>query len=505
MANQKNMKAESAKNDKVQKFERDYGKWFDMTASAMKKNAGYEWTQWDSLALGQMFENWQGYGDSLVRPVFEAAGTGVSNLGPAITGNLGLVAMAYAALPIQNFASVQPLDDASGRIYYRKSVAKTTRGNSFVDANGETIITGVQEGQELISPLGAMNKEMDEFASENQTLRVKLTPGQTAITATLGSTVLNGSSGLNVKPHTLNITFVDNNGLHLSAAMDDGKGNVVGVNVVGNQSTIDYDTGALNVSLTTGGVTNATYAIISYSNDFIAATAVPTFSWQITSKQIEANYWLLQSSYSNIAEAVMKKRFGTALPDLIQSDLVGQISNIVMVNAIRKLLESAIRNEAKGLTNPITWSMTPEVGVSKADQRLTFGDVLVQAVDTMYKHSGKGAISAIITGYKGRQVLTTAGMQNINSSVAGPYICGNFGGVPVYFAPNTALTDNDVLVIYRGQNWFEAPLVYAPFLPVSVYSGQNVGNMLVNAHAGYHAAAIESLVDGFVQRIKLID
>jgi hypothetical protein len=78
-------------------------------------------------------------------------------------------------------------------------------------------------------------------------------------------------------------------------------------------------------------------------------------------------------------------------------------------------------------------------------------------------------------------------------------------GVPVFYAPSSVLPANEMLVGYRGDMWFEAPLVYAPFIPVTTVStaGQP-GNVFINNVGVAHGAGLETVSKGFVQRITLI-
>lgn len=460
---------------KISKYESQYGDYIQLAADAMKEKFEYNWTSNDSLAFGQYAETWQSY-----RPVMEADITSRNTLGPAIQSNLGIIAMSYASLPIQNLASVQPLNDEAGTVFFRQGLAAKARG-------------GVAAGEQLISPYGAVNSKIDSFTSETQT-----------VSATLGAdlTVAVPLTALGeIKPGSVRISVAGGK----IKGIDDGEGHILGVGIDANASTINYATGAISLKLAGAagkGIVTGDKVDVVYAHSVIDSDSIPTMKWVLTSKVVQADYYVLQSQYSNLSELVLKKRFGSDLANEITGDLVSQITSSVMNKAIASLRAAAIRNEvATGRT--VVWPFYAPSGVSEADHRRTFDDKLIEATGEMYKISGKGDVSTLIVGTRGKQVLKSAGMRMIKNAVSGPHLCGMYDSVPVYYAPNTVLGDNEILVVYRGANWHEAPIVYAPFLPVTTVSGNATDNVLTNAQAAYHAAGLESVVDGFCVRVTL--
>lgn len=459
-------------------YDRKYGNLIDMCQEVMRKKFKYEWKDNDTLAFGRYADTWQEY-----KPVLEADMTTRSTLGEPLSSNLGLVAMSYAALPIQNFASIQPLSEESGTVYYRNGIATMDRG-------------GVAKGDSLISPMGAVNAGISNYVSETQVLSKKIENNTTLEynDLQLGKEIIKGQIRISVAGNKVK-------------GMDDGEGHILGVGIDASGSTINYETGALTIKftdLTGAGVQNNDMMDITYQQSTLAADQVPTMKWTLDGKVVRVDYDILQSNYSSIAEVVLRKRFGTDLNDQITMDLVTQITSSILLKSITKLRNASIQNETL-LNDKITWSMKPKDGVSEIDHRRTFDDNFVTAVDMMFRLAGKGEISTIITGMKGKTVLQSSGMKLMRNSVSGPHLCGMYGDIPVYYAPNSALGKNEMLVIYRGTNWYEAPLVYAPFLPVTVTAGRSVHNVLQNSQAVYHASALETVMSGFCIRITLTD
>lgn len=461
---------------KAAKYESQYGDYMEIARESLKTKFKYEWTANDTLAFGQYADTWQEY-----RPIMESDATSVNTLGPAIQSNMGLIAMSYAALPIQNLASVQPLSDEAGTIFYRKGIATVSRGN-------------VNAGDDLITPMGQINKDIASYASETQVKSVIITD-KTVLTYNAIAT------GAELRPGQVKISVSAGK----IKAMDDGEGHIVGVGIDADNSTVNYDTGAISLKFTDlagKGVINNDTIDITYHQSTTDANTIPSMKWVLASKVVNSDYYVLQSQYSNLSEMVLRKRFGADLADQVTSDLVAQITASVMFKAIATLRTMAIANEvASGTT--ITWALAAPTGVSDFDHRRSFDDKLIDAVAVMYSLAGKGDVSALVVGSKGKQILKSAGMTMIKSAVSGPHLCGMYDNVPVYYAPNTALGDNEMLVVYRGTNWYEAPIVYAPFLPVTTVSGRAIQNVLTNAQAAYHSAALDSVMDGFVVRITI--
>lgn len=462
---------------RIAKYENEFSDYIGIAAEAMKDKFEYDWTSNDTLAFGQYAETWQSY-----RPVMEADITSRNALGPAIQSNLGIIAMSYASLPIQNLASVQPLTDEAGTVFFRQGLAAKARG-------------GIEKNEQLISPYGAINQNIDSFVSETQSVG-------TVIAANAGAVGPYSLSALGeVKPGSVRVNVAGGK----IKGMDDGEGHILGVGIDAEASTVNYATGAIVIKLVdpaAKGIATGNAVDVVYAHSVIDSDSIPTMKWVLSSKVVQSDYYVLQSQYSNLSELVLKKRFGTDLANEITGDLVSQITSSVMNKAIRTLRNAALRNEID-TGRSVVWPFYAPSGVSEADHRRTFDDKLIEATGEMYKIAGKGDVSTLIVGTRGKQVLKSAGMRMIKNAVSGPHLCGMYDSVPVYYAPNTVLADNEILVVYRGANWHEAPMVYAPFLPVTTVSGNATDNVLTNAQAAYHAAAIENVVDGFCVRITL--
>lgn len=426
------------------------------------------WSMYDTVAVGKYMETWEEY-----IPVLEDDSTTRAQLGDVLKIGLGLVALQYATLPITAFASVQPLDDEAGVIYYRRILATSTRG-------------AYTAGQEIFgaTPGGQVD---DAYYTEEVTYGP-----YTVLAGEATADTVTGTLQTPVRPRELRI---DITGSVTQTGIDDGAGNLYGNGI---QGTINYTSGAF--SITSTGLTVGDKLTIVYQQNLAESDQIPGFKWDLTSKVVRASYFLVQSQFSTFAEFNVRRRFGRILSDDMASDAVAQINGSVLTSGIRKLRNTAITN---GLA-AITWSETVPAGSSVIEHRQTFVDALETASTNIGNATGRGAISFIIAGSKARIILRSLGFKSDAKSIPGPYLAGYFDGIPVFFTPNTIVLDDEVIVGYRGSLWFESPLVYSPFLPVTTVKGQIGTNLFQNGVATAHAAAIDTVVKEFVTRIRIV-
>lgn len=449
---------------KLRNYERKYGQYFEMVEKFRKERFKLsDLSMHEKLALGQYMENWENY-----LPILESDPTARGVLGDIVQARMGLVALQYATLPIADLASVQPLNEQWGVIYYRKLVATTTRA-------------GVTEGTTVANAAGLVYQNPDYY-SEASTEQFNTTTGVTTYSINLtGSPTLPRYVQINVGP---------------AKAIDDGQGNILGTGVSG---TVNYATGVLNLTINNPAVTLGTDKIVvTYHQNLVESNRIPGFQWKLDSKVVYSQFFTIATQYSTVSEWLVKQRFDRVLSQDLVADSVAQINSTVLSLAIRKLKQAADSNS----TN-VTWDATTSTGSSKAEHRITFNDAIEQALTRIGDRSGYAGRSFIVVGSQGRVILGTLGLKPLVKTVSGPYLLGYWDGTPVYYAPQPVLGQNEVLVGYRGTNWFESPVVYAPFMPVMTVEGPATPNPMLKNMAVAHAAAVEVVLPEFVEKIKI--
>lgn len=427
----------------------------------------------EKYSIGVYLDNWKKLKPLEVQRLQESGVTSADVLGPIAKTDLDLVATQIAVLPITALASVQPLQSRIGLVYYRRAVATTTRG-------------GVTQGTELISPTGVLNTSvnLDRYVSDTLVDNSYTYNGtDTSKTWTLSAPV---------RPNSVRV-----NGPQNTFAIDDGSGNIVGR---GMDGTINYDTGQLTVYFRDRtGWNNGDVVSVTYSVNLVAADTISGFKWIFESKEARAKFYVLQTDYSTLDDLEVRQRFGQALDVQAQADLVNQINGAVLMEAIRTLYQSALQVS----TTIPTFNITPPTGISLREHLAGFDYYLEEARIEISKRTYTAVPRALITSDVGLKVLRTIGATVVDRSVAGPYYAGEYRGMAIYYVPPSAslMPSNDMVVVHRGDNWFESPLVYAPYLPVTVSEipGTNAFRALVGAA---HAAAVESVVPAYAQLIR---
>jgi hypothetical protein len=461
------------------KFESKYGDLIEFASESLKDKFEYDWTMQDSSALGKALNNWH---DNL--EIFESDMTTRSQLGPALSSNIGFVAMQYASLPIQYLASVQPIDDASGTIFYRTAIAGTDRGN-------------IAKGDELLGAYGKQNSGINNYMSDTQ-VKSDMTiadnagaPKNGPYAFTLTGTLIAGKQSVDIGGKV--------------KAIDDGEGHFIGVGVDADASTINYETGACTITFTAlaaKGINVGDTITIVYVQTIVDGADVPSFTWATVSKTVNARYYILQSTYNTLTDHQVKKKFGKDFGTEIASDLVQQSNTAVLIDTIDNLRKSANVNRVN-TGNAITWSNVAPTAVSDINYRQTFEDKIIEAVDEMYDIVGKGDASFYITNTKGKQIFKSLGMKTVRTGVTGVHLIGMLDGAPVYYAPSNILAKNEIIVGYRGAQFFESACVHAPYMPLTTETG-SVRENVFTKHSGIaSASANESLVNGFVQLISI--
>lgn len=460
------------------RLESQYGQVIEEVSKSFESRYGdnLAFSGFDSVALGKQLETWD-----KMKEVFEADAFTSANMGDYLRSGLGLVASTYATLPIQLLASVQPIEDEAGIVYMRRAVASNTRG-------------GVTAGSVLLSEFGELNAGLASFVTD------EVVDDSHLLTATAGTINADYNFTLTgpIKKGSLKIQI----GTTINT-LDDSEGHILGVNI-NPTSTVDYITGAVVLKLASvAGLVEGAKITITYVQDLVATDAVPSSKWDLVPALIQANYYLLQSSYSSIASFQIKQRFGTVLADDITRDTVAQINGSVLFNAVKKLRAAAIKNEASFSGTTLSFNDVAPAGVSLSDHRRSFFDTTEDSISRMETMTGKGNVSFLIVGAKGRKILSAVGFKAQNRNITGVYLMGFLDGVPVFSAPKSVLPDDEILVGNRGTSWFESPLVYSPFLPVTLTQSQGTINSFTNSVGVAHGAGLAVTVPGFIQRIKV--
>ena len=181
----------------------------------------------------------------------------------------------------------------------------------------------------------------------------------------------------------------------------------------------------------------------------------------------------------------------------------------MLVSAINsEITRSLIKLLEANSTGPTTlFPKTPPAGVSFFEHKQTFKDSLAEAESVMLGNAGRGMISSIVAGRDVCAILgTLPGFVKLSDgSTIGSHIYGTLDGATVVRVPYDEVLDtNRALLLYKGTSPFEAPAVYAPYMPLVVTTALPTGaNPLLNQKAAAVWSAIESLVPNFITTLDV--
>lgn len=408
---------------------RDYMEFYESKSTLAKTRTV---TNEDLWALGQQLENFEEY------KAFSEANGSMGDLGVLPNIALDVITASAAQSPISLFASVQPLQEQQGTIYFKNVVARTTRGNvtagdTLVDVNGRKLRPKAFSGEEIYGEVLASTVD-----------------GTTSYTATVDYAP--------VRKRTVEVILTTNIDVKL---IDDGKGNLIGT---GGHGTINYESGDVVVTLLENPGDGADALKISYASNFEVMDEIPTISSDYDSISVKARTFALRSDIGLFKSFSLGKRFGINVEESIARDLTQELTTEVASGVV---MEAYL-----GATGNTTWDKAIPDGASYSytEHKLTFFDALSDAESTILGNAGRsGGQAALIAGLKATAIIRTLpGFKpaaNLNA-VLGTHFFGTLDGKPVI--RTTVIPENEVLLVSKGTSMFDNAVVYAPYLPLFV-------------------------------------
>lgn len=421
----------------------------------------------DVYALGKQLENFEIY-----KELCEEDGS-IGQLGKIPDVAFDVLTVAYGTSPLSAIASIQPIDEEQGTIYYKNVVAATTKGS-------------VNAGDVLSGPMGGDNYAADGYASSAVVGEAHgdTVDGTTDYSFVLVNTPLRAGS---VRIELAQLGLV---------ATDNGAGQLIGFDI---QGTIDYNTGAVSITLKSNPADGHTITA-SYQSDYESAEDIPKILMKFTSKTVNARLWALKDTIGMQQSYALRRRFGMVAEDEVAQDLVAAINSEQMNAATRMLLA-----KAQGET---TFQKAAPSGISYAEHKQGFKDALAQAEAVILGNAGRGTISALVAGRNVCALIgTLQGFNKLSDGAAiGPHIFGTLDGILVIRVPNQhVMNPDEAVALYKGKSNFESALVSAPYMPLVVTSALPHGsNPLMNQKAAAVWGAIDVLVPNFITKIKLV-
>lgn len=420
-------------NEKVEQYFEKYKDYMEFFETKSNLASGRGVTNEDLFALGQQLENYEEF------QTFSEANGSSADLGVLPNIALDVITASSAQSPIALFASIQPLQEEQGTIYFKSVVAETTRGNM---AKGD-VLTNAVNGR-VKRPQGFSGEEVygeDSGAVGDGTVK------------TFAFTV----NYAPVRARNFEIVLDDGGAVKL---VDDGKGNLIGL---GGQGTVDYTTGAVSVTFVDAPA-NGVKVLVNYATNFEVMNEIPTIRSEYDSIGVRARTFALRSDIGLFKSFSLGKRFGINVEETMAKDLTQELTTEVASGVVMQAYLAATGNTI--------WDKSVPAGASYSytEHKLTFFDALAEAESVILSNAGRsGGATALVAGNKACSIMRTlpgfkpAGDLN---AVLGTHFFGTLDGKPVI--RTSVIPEMEILMISKGTSMFDTSVVYAPYLPLFV-------------------------------------
>ena len=420
-------------NEKVESYFEQYRDHMDFfeANSAIAKTRGVN--NEDLYALGAQLENYTEF------QAFTEANGSMGDLGVLPNIALDVITASAAQSPVALMASIQPLQEQQGTIYFKNVVAGTTRGN-------------VTDGDQLTDPRTGRAIRPQAFAGEE--IYGEIGASGDGVATAFDFTVAYAPARI----RTVEVTVVGDTTIKL---IDDGAGNLIGLGGVG---TINYLTGAIHIDFTAAPASLADSIVVSYATNFEALTEIPTVRSEFDSMSVKARTFALRSDIGLFKSFSLGKRFGINVEESMAKDLTQELTTEVASAVVSQAYMNAIGNTDwdKAIPGGASYSYT--------EHKLTFFDAIADAEAVILGQAGRsGGATTLIAGHKASAILRTlpgfkpAGDLN---AILGTHFFGTLDGKPVL--RSSVIADAEIIMVSKGSSMFDTSLVYAPYMPLFV-------------------------------------
>lgn len=466
------MKFEQMKKQ-AEMYHQTYRKQMDLLEGSMLMKVKGSLDSYDVFALGKQLEAFDIY-----RQMREADNS-ANSLGAIPTIAYDVITAVHGASIIPIVASVQPIEEERGNVYFRQVRSQTTKGT----ATAGNIVVDPRTG--VVTNTGFAGGAIESVAA------AVTVAAQVAYAFTL--------AGAPLKSESLQIRIDGVAGVVCKdvgpQGADKNIGSLWGAGISG---TVNYSTGLVN--LTFAADPGAGHDIIaSFQQNYEQAVDLPQIDSFLDSKGIQARIYALKGTIGMLQAFAMSKRFGMVAEDELAKDLVQEINREVGGDFIRKLRAAAI-----GSTS---WSSAAPDGVSYFEHKQTYKDYLAKAETVILDNAGRGNISTLIVGKNHAAVIQTLpGFQKLSDgNTLGSHVFGTLDGITIVRVTETSiLPTNEGIALWKGTSPFEAPAVYSPFMPLALTDNLPMApNPLVTQKAAAVWAGVDILVPQFATKFNI--
>lgn len=398
-------------------------KWSDQVAGLDGRNAS------TTAIIMENTKKWMARMDETVR---------AQNVGNFDRYAFPLIRAVYPSLISQDLVSVQPMDGPVGLIFFFDITYGSNKGRIAAGTPMFSSQTG-HPGDDFYSSPRIEGEAIatGDGATANYTRSLDYTP---------------------VIPGTVHVTD------GTQEVTDDGSGNLVGdINPAGNNS-VNYATGALDVTFAVNAATGADVeADYEFNNE--ANANVPEVNFQLTSCPVVAKTFKLRTIYSLEAAQNLRALHGLSA----ETELVVALAEELRFEIDRTIIKD-LNNFAQA--DAVSWPLAPSTGVSYTEHKLSLIDIFIRGSNNIFKLVRRGQPNWIVGGVEVLNVIESLpGFQASDQmkSPNGVVLAGSLNGRwRCYKDPyNIDNTDGhrNFLIGFKGSTFLDAGYVYAPYIP----------------------------------------
>jgi hypothetical protein len=384
------------------------------------------------------------------------------------------------SLVADNVAVVQAIDRPQAQVYYMNLKYGTTKGAITA---GETAISAIS---------GHDSREAGRLYASDRVIGEANSAGSGAQTLVLAATarkpIIAGS--ITVSNVTTTISAVQG----LETFYDNGDGTLTGSN--GSTGTYVTTTGVITLDAGSGNTIDAaTAANVAYRFNVEKDTAgIGELDLEVTSSNVDAEVFPLKLTYTVFSAINLQKLHGMVLADEGMKFATQEIRFAIDQVVLGKVLEAA--SNAGAATGPGTFNATVGSGQEWVWRIHEFKRYISKASANIFAKTLRATGNVIVAGINVCSLVEqlpeykpAAGLGT--KPPAGPYVHGTLGNRMVICNP--FYDPDDYVVLFRGDNWLFAGLVYAPYVPL--YSTDPVTLADLNTQRGFMSMAATKIIN----------
>lgn len=387
---------------------------------------------------------------------------------------LPVIAAILPSLVLDEIAIVQALDRRQGAVFFLDVQYGTTKG----EITSGTTFVGAKTGH-------GRDESSREYATArvyNESLGTKSTAN--VFSATLANrAVVTGTTTVVVK--LANGTVEDT------------------LTVSATNGTTDTLTGATltgSVVLATGVITvnggaSSDSALASYRYNYEKGTnvGVPEVNINLTSENIAAEDFILRTKYTMGAAIDLEKAHGINLEEEMVKYLGGEIKFEMDHKGIDQIITAA--GSADAATAMGTFTATVGSEAAWLFKKYQFLDFIEVGSNNIFTKTLRGKATFVVCGVNAARIIKQLKPEfveaNEGKKPTGPHVIGKLNGMTVVVDP--FISANQIVLGYRGDNFLEAGLVFAPYIPL--FSTPTLITSDLQAQKGFMSSAGYKIVN----------